>query len=633
MRSVILGTAGHVDHGKTVLVQALTGTNTDRWEEERRRGITIDLGFARFPTSPGGPEISVVDVPGHEDFIKNMLAGATGIDLLLLVVAADEGPMPQTREHLWIARLLGVERGVIAISKIDLVDAEWTALVEEAVREEVGRIFEGSDWPLVPVSAVTGEGVEELARTLAAASDETRVRQDDDLFRMPIDRVFTVKGVGTVVTGTVWSGTLEAGSEVRALPADLRARVRGIQVHGADVEAARSGQRAAVALVGMDRSRVERGDVLTTHDVWRATRHLDARVWLTPDSPWPMEHWQRVRFHLGTAEILGRVVLGREGRLAPGGSSAIQLRLEEPVVARAGDRFVLRFYSPVTTIGGGVVRDPWPYRRGRGDLIEASRGWPAEDAGRDARVESLLASRSDGASADELCVLAGLTRPELDVVLDALRSAGQAREAGGRWHARLGFEEARRQVLETLARSHAEETGAPGVSLESLRTSSGLPGEVINVAISELESEGAIRVEGAVAALSGHVPRLTPEQERLAAAVLERLRAAGLTPPSVKVLATGLGVADEDLLRVLKFLASEGSLVAVTADLYFDSGAIRDMKADLAGRLRDRGPTTPSEFRRILGVTRKHVIPLLEHLDAVGFTTRSPEGRMLRERR
>jgi len=244
MKSVILGTAGHVDHGKTVLVEALTGVNTDRWEEERQRGITIDLGFARFPTGSEDLEISVVDVPGHEDFVKNMLAGATGIDLLLLVVAADEGPMPQTREHLWIARLLGVERGVAAITKCDLVDADWRTLVTESVRDRVAAIMGVADWPVVSVSAVTGEGLDALNARILEAARAVRARRDDDLFRLPVDRSFSVRGVGTVVTGTVWSGRIESGAEIRILPADRSARVRGIQVHGVDVQRARAGQGA-----------------------------------------------------------------------------------------------------------------------------------------------------------------------------------------------------------------------------------------------------------------------------------------------------------------------------------------------------------------------------------------------------
>ena len=288
MSSVILGTAGHVDHGKTVLVETLTGINTDRWEEERQRGITIDLGFAPFPSPLGDVELSVVDVPGHEDFVKNMLAGATGFDVLLLVVAADEGPMPQTREHLWIARLLGVEHGIVAITKSDLVDSEWRGLVTESVKEELEKVFGSIDWPVIPVSAVTGDGIDSLRAAILETARNLRARRDDDLFRMPVDRSFSVRGVGTVATGTIWGGRIDVGAEVNILPGDRRARVRGIQVHNSDAQSGVAGQRAALALVGIERSEVRRGDVLTSSPVWRPTRYLDAELHLVPDSPWPL---------------------------------------------------------------------------------------------------------------------------------------------------------------------------------------------------------------------------------------------------------------------------------------------------------------------------------------------------------
>ncbi len=322
MKSVILGTAGHVDHGKTALVEALTGINTDRWEEERARGITIDLGFTRLRVDDDDLEVSVVDVPGHEDFVKNMLAGATGVDLMLLVVAADEGPMPQTREHLWIARLLGVQRGVAAITKTDLVEPEWRDLVVDSVKEELATVFETRDWPVIPVSSVTGDGLEDLEAALLDAARATVARRDDDLFRLPVDRSFSVRGVGTVVTGTVWSGRIEVGGEARILPGGDRARVRGIQVHGRDASIARAGQRAAVALVGVERSGVGRGDTLALDTLWRGSRYLDAELRLLPDSPWALKHYSRVRLHLGTAETMARLVLYSSETLQPGPSAA-----------------------------------------------------------------------------------------------------------------------------------------------------------------------------------------------------------------------------------------------------------------------------------------------------------------------
>ncbi len=627
MRSVILGTAGHVDHGKTALVETLTGINTDRWEEERQRGITIDLGFAPFPPGPDGLEISVVDVPGHEDFVKNMLAGATGVDLLLLVVAADEGPMPQTREHLWIARLLGVERGVVAISKSDLVDAEWLELVTESTLEELGRIFPENEWPVYPVSAVTGVGVDELRSAVYEAAGRVRARREDDLFRLPVDRSFTVRGVGTVVTGTVWGGRVEVGAEVRIMPDDRPVRLRGIQVHGREAQAARAGQRAALALTGVDRSEVGRGDLLTADPVWRASRCLETELFLLPDCPWPLKHWQRVRFYLGTAETMARVVLHGRQALPPGVRGPVQLRLERPVAPRAGDRFVLRFYSPVTTIGGGVIVDPWAERRPRGGSarLESLAGADLTD-----RLRQLAETRREGVSRPELAVLLGESPARLQAAVDQLAGAGQIRELGGRWFGRAAIEAARSALLEALAQGHARDEGARGVSLESLRSGSSWPADLVNAVLADLREEGVIRVDGSVAALAEHVPRLTPHQEKLAIAVRKRIHSKELSPPTLKELSVELGVRTETLLPVLKFLAEAGELVAITPDIYFDVRAVEDVKGRVRGFLEGGRAASPSELRQALEVSRKYLIPLLEHLDGLGLTRRTGEGRVLR---
>lgn len=628
MKSVILGTAGHVDHGKTALVETLTGINTDRWEEERQRGITIDLGFAPFPPGPDGLEISVVDVPGHEDFVKNMLAGATGADLLLLVVAADEGPMPQTREHLWIARLLGVERGVVAISKRDLVDGEWLELVTESTLEELGRIFPENDWPVYPVSAVTGAGVDALRSAVYEAAGRVRARRDDDLFRLPIDRAFTVRGVGTVVTGTVWGGRVEVGSEVLIMPDERRVRLRGIQVHGREAQAARAGQRAALALTGVDRSEVGRGDLLTADPVWRASRCLETELILLPECPWPLKHWQRVRFYLGTAETMARVVLHGRQLLPPGERGPVQLRLERPVTARAGDRFVLRFYSPVTTIGGGVIVDPWAERRPRGSSsarLESLAGADLTD-----RLRQLAEARREGVTQAELAVLLGESPETLQAAVAELAAAGHIRELGGRWFGAAAIVAARAALLEALAQGHARDEGARGVSLESLRSGSSWPADLVNAVLADLREEGVVRVDGSVAALAEHVPRLTPGQEQLAIEVRKRIHSKELSPPTLKELSVEMGVRTETLLPVLKFLAEAGELVAITPDIYFDVQAVEDVKGRVRGFLEGGRVASPSELRQALEVSRKYLIPLLEHLDGLGLTRRTGEGRVLR---
>jgi len=361
VRRFVIGTAGHIDHGKTALVKALTGVDTDRWEEEKRRGITIDLGFAPLPL---GDEIqaSVVDVPGHEGFVRNMLAGATGIDVALLVIAADEGIMPQTEEHLAIVELLGIRRGIPVITKRDLVDADWLELVEGEVAKRLAasRIR----WePAVATSVTTGAGLQELREALGRVAADLAERPADDLFRLPIDRVFAVAGAGTVVTGTTWSGTVAVGDAVRLLPLSREARVRSIEVHGQAAERAVPGRRTALALVGVDKSELARGHVAVTGPGWEAATVLDTAVELLPSSRRPIASRTRIRVHLGTAEVLARVA--QTSAIVPGERGLARLILESPLVARAGDRFVVRSFSPVTTIGGGVVLDPFPPARSR----------------------------------------------------------------------------------------------------------------------------------------------------------------------------------------------------------------------------------------------------------------------------
>ncbi|HET9947609.1 MAG TPA: selenocysteine-specific translation elongation factor, partial [Longimicrobiales bacterium] len=367
---MILGTAGHIDHGKTALVRALTGVDTDRLPEERQRGISIELGFAELPLADG-LRFGVVDVPGHEAFVRAMVAGAAGMDVVLLVVAADEGVMPQTREHLAIVELLGVPELVVAITKCDAVDEEWLELVEAEVSELLARTpYAGAR--TLRTSAVQGTGLEALAGALAAAAERVRARPRDDLARLPLDRVFTIQGTGTVVTGTLWSGTLAAGDRVRVLPQGVEARVRSVQVHEREVERAYPGDRTAVALAGEGASRdvIERGSTLITAPDWPATWMLTTRVSLLPDTGWSLAHNQRVRVHHATAEVLARCALLEDAPLAAGEHGWVQLRLEAPLAARARDRLVLRAYSPMTTIGGGVVAEPAPPKRRRLDAAE-----------------------------------------------------------------------------------------------------------------------------------------------------------------------------------------------------------------------------------------------------------------------
>ena len=424
MRPLILATAGHIDHGKTALVRALTGVDTDRLPEEKKRGITIDLGFAHLRL--GELSFGVVDVPGHEGFIRNMLAGATGMDAVLMVVAADEGVMPQTREHLAILDLLGVASGVVAITKSDLVSTDWLELVVDDVRRLIDTTtLHGC--PIVPVSAKTGAGIDALRDAIVQQSTRPDLRRREDLFRMPIDRVFTVRGTGTVVTGTVWSGSITTDQSIVMRPAGLKARIRGIQVHGEAVQTCQAGERAALAIAGVDRDSLTRGDVALDQGAWSGSRMLVVRARLIEDTDWLLKTRQRVRVHLGTAEVLGRVVLLDAPQLLPGESAWLQLRLEQPLVARAGDRVVLRSYSPVTTIGGGTVAE---LSTGKRTHLQPDESLLLQRINEAAPCEAIIAALQlrgvAGASLDELALATPHSPAEVASALESAAAAGGA---------------------------------------------------------------------------------------------------------------------------------------------------------------------------------------------------------------
>lgn len=624
MRRLILGTAGHIDHGKTRLVQALTGVDTDRLMEEKRRGITIDLGFAPL-TLGDSLEMGVVDVPGHEAFIRNMLAGATGVDLVVLVVAADEGVMPQTREHLAIAELLGVSRGVVAVTKRDLVEEEWLDLVLEELGETL-RATPFATWPRVAVSAATGAGLDALRGILEEVAERVPERLPDDLFRLPVDRVFTVRGTGTVATGTVWQGRLTSSETVRVLPQELDARVRGLQLHGREAHEVVAGQRAAVALTGVDRQDLRRGSVLVTDPGWVAHHMLTTRVRLLADSAWSIEHRQRVRFHLGTAEVMARVSLMEAHELLPGEEGWAQLRLEEPVVARAGDRFVLRSYSPVTTIGGGVVVEPTPRKRKRltaaeqRKLTEILSGDPPTTVG---AVLELAGWR--GIAAAALPMRTGLP-PERNAT--ALSTLGALRVGTRVFDGGIG-RRGQELLVAAVDVGHEQEPLRPGIAREELRRQ--LPGwadpGLADALLDGLVAEGALEVTTGVLRRPGFERHLSAEQEAVRRTLGFIFRRSGLEAPDLNDLPADLA-GRPDLWQLVRYMEDEGELVCVAppggyADRESVAQAARSIRRALGGR-RDLGPT---DFKEVLGLSRKHLIPLLEHFDRSGVTTRKGEGR------
>lgn len=613
---MILGTAGHIDHGKTTLVHALTGVDTDRLPEEKRRGITIELGFAPLDLGDGRT-LSVVDVPGHEAFVRTMLAGATGIDLALLVVAADEGVMPQTREHVAILSLLGIRAGVVALTRADLVDdPDWMALVEEDVRALVaGTPLEGA--PVVPVSARTGAGVDAVRAAIAHVAAGVPARDSADLFRLPVDRAFTVKGTGTVVTGTVWSGSVARDAALRVYPGGHAVRVRGVQAHGSAVASVGAGTRAALALGGVELEQVGRGATVVGGEGWRESRLLRVEVALLDDAAVVPGPRTRVRFHLGTADVGARLVAAG-GPPAPGERRAARVVLEQPVVARAGDRFVLRAASPAVTIGGGVVLDPAPTAR---RVRPLDPGLARTPTGRLALL--VREAGAHGLPMAGLPVRLGARPGDVPALVGALEEVVRVGEL---LVAEPALADVGMRVERLVEEAHAASPLEPGTSLQGVRARAGAPAEVADAAIARLVGTGRLDLAGGVVRRAGWLPRLSEGQRALRERLADRLAAAGAEPPSVGELSAELGAEVPALLRMLE---REGAVVAVESDRYWAREALASLVATL--RLAPAGVVhSPAELRERLGLSRKFLIPFLEYCDRAGVTERLAEGRRIR---
>lgn len=608
---MIIGTAGHIDHGKSALVSALTGRPMDRLAEERRRGITIDLNFAPLQFE-GLPPAGIVDVPGHEDFVRTMVAGASGIDLVLLVVDAAQGPQPQTWEHLAIVEQLRIRRGIPVITKADLADPEWLELVTAEVTARLENSPVAFDAPAI-VSAVTGQGIPELAARLRALVAAAQQEDRHDGFRMPIDRAFSIAGVGTVITGTPWSGSIRIGDAVTILPTGLTARVRSLEAYGAPVSIGRPGARTAVGLVGVERTAVGRGDTLVGPEPWwQPTEAVDVAFELLPDAP-PFKRRTRVRLHLGTAEVLGR--LSPRGEISPGGSGVGRLALEGPLLARGNDRFVLRSYSPVATLGGGVILDPLPPRR-----AAWSDALTSIDPGD--RLAALVARRADGVASVDLALLTGLPDPEVRLIAESRKDLSLT---GGRLIARSATVALRTAALGLVEAFHKREPAERGLSLETLRRALKRPTEVTDEVLEGLIRRGELTLTEGLVATPGFTPRLVSGGALLERA-LSALEQAGLEPPTVAELERALG--GGDLLTGLRFAAQQGRVVAVEKDRYFSHKSL-NLFRDTIRELAAINPVTPSMVRDRLGLSRKFLIPLLEWSDRSGITRRTGDVRVL----
>ena len=631
MKHVVVGTAGHIDHGKTSLVKALTGTDTDRLPEEKARGITIDLGFA-FLEEPGGATIEIVDVPGHERFVKNMLAGVGGIDLVMLVIAADEGVMPQTREHLAICSLLRIKSGLVALTKTDLADPDWIELVRDDVRSLLAPTFLGG-CPIVPVSVKTGTGLAELRAALAELARSVPAKSTDQTPRLPIDRVFTVRGFGTVVTGTLTAGVLSVDDRLEVYPRGVGSKVRGLQVHGRAVERASAGQRTAVNLQAVERAAVERGDVVAPPGGLLPTILADATLELLEDAPRPLKKRDRVRFHVGTQEVMARVLLVDREQLEPGQVSYGRFRLEAPIVALPGDRFVIRSYSPIITIGGGTLLDIAPPRFKRkapallAHLTLLEKGDPAQVV-----EEHLKQAGPAGARAADLRARTPFGPERLRELLDELVKTAAIVAVDREWYLhREANDRLRAQTLGLLEAFHAENPLRGGISREELRSRAGNAQErVFSQLLTSLEAEGVVRSEKDQVRLASHSIRLTPEQQRVVSGLDVEFGRAGAAPPSPEEALAKLGVKGTERHELFQLLVAERRLVRVKESLYFHAEALGVIQAKLVAYLHQKKEIGPGDMKDLLGITRKYAIPLMEYFDTQRITVRQGERRVLR---
>jgi selenocysteine-specific elongation factor len=629
-KSIIVGTAGHIDHGKSALVEALTGTHPDRLEEEKRRGITIDLGFAFLEED--GVRFGFVDVPGHERFVSNMLAGAAGLDMVLLVIAADESIKPQTREHFDICRLLGVKRGVIALTKSDLVDADTAGLVRLEVEEYLrGTFLENA--PIVPVSAKTRAGLAELKKELHGAAVDVRGKDAARHFRLPIDRAFSIKGFGSVVTGTLITGSVGPGDEVELLPERKLLRVRGVQSGGKAVERSVAGQRTAVNLAGIEHTALERGMVLVTPGKFRATRRIDMQLELLPSAP-KLKQRSRVHFHSGTSETIAEMFLFGRSELAPGQSAFAQVRLQDEILVLPGDRFIVRQFSPVTTIGGGVVlealaRRPLTRDTGRVAFLET--------LGRGDRVEILatMADRSLGGIAfQDISARTGWLDDEIRDVARKLIASGHARNVADPLVLvpAKAFEEARQKIAARVERFHKENPLLPGILREDLRSSLGrrVRPETFRTALDELVAQKRLELLGEIVKRAGSAITLEPEEARAKEQIETAFATAGLTVPAVKEVLGGLSVETKRAERILQMLLRDKNLVRITPELIFHRDALAHLKQRLSTYKKSKGERiSVPVFKELTGITRKYAIPLLEYLDRERVTRRAGDERVI----
>ena len=631
---LVVGTSGHIDHGKTTLVKALTGIDADRFAEEKERGITIDIGFAHY-TDNAGNEMAFVDVPGHERFVHNMLAGAAGMDAVLMVIAADEGVMPQTREHLHICDLLGIGQGLIALTRTDLVDEELLELCADDVRDAVEGTFL-EDAPIVPVSSITGAGLDHLRTELANLTTRVQGHNLEHPFRFPVDRSFTIKGFGTVITGTVVAGQLDKDSPVTQYPKDQPLRIRGLQVHGRQVERVEAGQRAAINLTGVSKEEILRGHQLAEPDSLLTSYLLNVELKLLEDIPRDLTQRTRIRLHLGTQEVIGRIGLLEGERFRPGETQLIQLRLEKKVAARFGDRFIIRNYSPIFTLGGGRVIDPAPYksRQIKADLAERLALLAGEDEM--ALAEQVIYLQGNrGVKAREGFIRTGMSSKQFERAIAGLSSTGAIFNVNPAEKKYLhestvdrigGFIQ---RVLGSHHKAHPERDGMSRVELAG-KLSALFSDKEVGALLGRLTKKGVIAQNGQIFRLDSHEGGLTGQQEHLLERFVRLIQEGGDMPPRRSALFEGAGVDEKSGMHLVKLGVHNQQLVRVKDDLYYTPDILSRIESRLRDYLTEHKQITVVDFKDLTGVTRKHAVDLLEHFDSVRVTIRLENHRVLR---
>jgi len=640
MREIILGTAGHVDHGKTSLIRALTGIDTDRLKEEKERGITIELGFA-YLDLPCGHRIGIVDVPGHEKFVRNMVAGAAGMDLVAFVIAADEGIMPQTREHFEICQLLGISEGIIILTKKDMVSEEWLEMVEEDIRDHFSGTFLESA-PIIPVSSVTGEGIDRVLEFLDQKISTVSFQEEFGPFRLAVDRVFSMKGFGTVITGSSIDGRITLGEELEFYPAQVTAKIRGIQVHGKDVDLVEAGHRTAINLQGIEKDQVNRGDMAASPGCLVNSTLLDVQFQYLQSNPKKLKNRTQVRVHVGTREITGRIVFLETDEVYPGDSAAVQLILQEPVAVWPGDRYVIRSYSPVRTIGGGTILNNAPPKRKRSS---------AQDRENNHRIFVIYTDGTDherlllfmeeagpsGLTQKQLATRLGIFGNRLKKFLQLPVSTGEivVIDSDRQWMVAksvvTGLTDA---IIDVLRRYHADNPLKNGLAREELRSGfkPAVDQKLFQFVVDGLIKRNVLVQDLAVLRLAEFEVTLQVDEQELQKKISGLYHNADLSPPTVKEVLANLSQFPEKQVRqVLDLLLQEKRLVKITETLYFDADRIEVLAGKISEFIQKEGEIDAPRFKDLTGLTRKFSIPLLEYFDKIKLTIRIGDKRVLRK--